>query len=135
MTDTVTIDTEDKITLLQAALEQAGRITRNQSQLIAEIQGELRLRNNQIADWQQRCQSLSERVADLYPPAPDAVEMDRLRAWVVELESRLDAEHTLNLALQSQVREWAAKYHGSVKVPGSGLLETQPTSTADAGGD
>ncbi len=122
---------DERIGLLQAALEQSGSIVRNQLVLISELQGELRLRNNQLADWQQRCRSLEERLMDNFPPPPDAAEMDRLRQWVVELELRLDAEHTLNLALQSQVRAWRDKYRNSASAADSRPLVTDPTSTAE----
>ncbi len=122
---------DERIGLLQAALEQAGTSVRTQSVMIGELQGELRQRNNQLADWQQRCQSLGERLSENWPPPADAAEMDRLRAWVVELEARLDAEATESAKLRRAVEEWRLKYQNSVSAPGSGLAATQPTSTAD----
>lgn len=103
---------EDQLALAHQALELAGRQNAGQAELIRELKTalhatavEIREVRNEVADWQQRYQSVADRLAENWPPN---AEVARLQLWVQDLAATVRATQTALEEQQAETARWRA---------------------------
>jgi chromosome segregation ATPase len=102
-------------TLLQAALEEAGRINRMQATMIEELREASQAaaetmyqQRNDLANWQQRYQSAADRLAENWPTDPQVAQM---RAWITDLKEALAATQAALAEAERDAKGWKDRFY------------------------
>jgi hypothetical protein len=111
-------------TLLQAALEEAGRINAAQAKMLDDQRKALELtaetmyrQQGEIGDWAQRYTSVANRLAENWPTDPQVAQMKsqlaQMNAWLTDLKGTLAAALADAAESREDARVWRERFYGS----------------------
>lgn len=118
-------------TLLQSALEEAGRINQTQAKMIEDQREALVLaaetmysQRGELANWQIRYQSAADRLSEHWPTDP---EIKKLRLWLTELKALLDTTMEELKEAREEAKGWRDRFYGSYQ-PGAPVFSEGPVA-------